>query len=64
MRWTDILDIAIALCEKFPITNPQTLNFVDLRQMVLDLPDFDDAPNRCNERILEAIQSAWLEERE
>lgn len=64
MRWTDILDIAIALCEKFPNQNPQTLNFVDLRQMVLDLPDFDDAPNRCNERILEAIQSAWLEERE
>ena len=64
MRWTDILDIAIALDEKFPTQNPQTLNFVDLRQMVLDLPDFDDAPNRCNERILEAIQSAWLEERE
>ena len=64
MRWTDILDIAIALDEKFPTQNPQTLNFVDLRQMVLDLPDFDDAPNRCNERILEAIQGAWLEERE
>ena len=64
MRWTDILDIAIALDEKFPNQTPQTLNFVDLRQMVLDLPDFDDAPNRCNERILEAIQSAWLEERE
>ena len=64
MRWTDILDIAIALCEKFPNQDPQTLNFVDLRQMVLDLPDFDDDPNRCNERILEAIQSAWLEERE
>ena len=64
MRWTDILDIAIALCEKFPNQDPQTLNFVDLRQMVLDLPDFDDAPNRCNERILEAIQGAWLEERE
>ena len=64
MHWTDILDIAIALNEKFPTQNPQTLNFVDLRQMVLDLPDFDDAPNRCNERILEAIQGAWLEERE
>ena len=64
MRWTDILDIAIALCEKFPNQDPQTLNFVDLRQMVLDLPDFDEAPNRCNERILEAIQGAWLEERE
>ena len=64
MRWTDILDIAIALCEKFPNQDPQTLNFVDLRQLVLDLPDFDDAPNRCNERILEAIQGAWLEERE
>ena len=64
MRWTDILDIAIALDEKFPTQNPQTLNFVDLRQMVLELPDFDDAPNRCNERILEAIQGAWLVERE
>lgn len=64
MRWTDILDIAIALCEKFPEQTPQTLNFVDLRQMVLSLPDFEDDPNRCNERILEAIQGAWLQERE
>ncbi len=64
MRWTDILDIAIALDEQFPNQNPQTLNFVDLRQMVLDLNDFDDSPNACNERILEAIQAAWLDERE
>jgi FeS assembly protein IscX len=26
------------------------------------LPDFDDNPERCGEKILEAIQMAWIEE--
>ena len=62
MRWTDSLDIAIALLEKFPEQDPLRLNFVDLRQMVLDLEQFSDDPNRCGEKILEAIQAAWIEE--
>jgi 2Fe-2S ferredoxin len=39
-----------------------TLNFVDLRDWVLALPDFDDDPKHCGEKILEAIQAAWIEE--
>lgn len=32
--------------------------------MVLALEDFDDDPDRCGEKILEAIQAAWIEESE
>jgi FeS assembly protein IscX len=62
LLWTDSLDIAIELSEKHPDKDPLSLNFVDLRQMVLDLDQFDDDPARCGEKILEAIQAAWIEE--
>ncbi len=62
MHWTDITDIAIELSEAHPDVDPLTLNFVDLRAWVMALPDFDDAPDRCGEKILEAIQAAWIEE--
>lgn len=60
--WTDVLDIAIELAEKFPEIDPLTVNFVDLRAWVMELEAFDDDPNRCGEKILEAIQGAWIEE--
>jgi FeS assembly protein IscX len=28
----------------------------------MELPDFDDDPKRCGERILEGIQQAWIDE--
>ena len=62
LRWTDSLDIAIELLEKYPDQDPYRLNFVDLRQMVLELENFDDDADRCGEKILEAIQAAWIEE--
>jgi FeS assembly protein IscX len=62
MLWTDISDIAIELSEAHPNIDPLTLNFVDLRNWVLALPDFDDDPTRSGEKILEAIQAAWIEE--
>ena len=62
MRWTDIEDIAIALQETHPDVDPLSVNFVDLRNWVMALPDFDDDPRRCGEKILEAIQSAWIDE--
>ena len=64
MQWSDITDIAIELLEAHPDTDPLTVNFVDLRNWVLALPGFDDDPERCGEKILEAIQAAWIEERE
>jgi FeS assembly protein IscX len=64
MKWTDSRDIAIALLEARPHTDPKAVNFVDLRDWVLALPGFDDDPKRSGERILEAIQMAWIEEAE
>jgi len=64
LSWTDTLDIAIELEEAHPDVDPLHVNFVDLRNWVLALDDFDDAPEHCGERILEAIQMAWIEERQ
>ena len=64
MKWTDTLEIAIALTEQYPDTDPNTVRFTDLYQWVLGLPGFDDDPKRCGEKILEAIQMAWIEESE
>lgn len=60
--WTDIQDIVIELSEIHDDIDPRYINFVDLRSLVMDLPDFDDDPERCGEKILEAIQAAWIEE--
>ena len=62
MKWTDTLEIAIALAEARPDTDPRTVRFTDLMQWVLALPGFDDDPRRCGEKILEAIQMAWIDE--
>ena len=62
MKWTDINDIAIELADAHPDVDPMSARFTDLRQWVLDLPDFDDDPARCGEKILEGIQMAWLDE--
>ena len=62
MKWTDSRDIALALIEAHPDQDPEKLNFVDLRNWVLALPGFDDDPKRSGEKILEAIQMAWIEE--
>lgn len=62
MKWTDALEIAIALAEKHPEVNPQYVRFTDLHQWVRELDGFDDDPERSNERILEAIQAAWMDE--
>jgi FeS assembly protein IscX len=64
MNWTDTLEIAIALSEKFPDTDPRAVRFTDLYQWVLELDGFSDDPKRCGEKILEAIQMAWIDEAE
>lgn len=63
LKWVDSLDIAIELDEAHPDVDPKFVNFVELRQWVLDLEDFDDDPEHSGERILEAIQLAWMEEK-
>ena len=64
LKWLDSLDIAIELDEARPEVDPKFVNFVDLRQWVMELDDFDDDPEHSGERILEAIQLAWIEEKE
>jgi FeS assembly protein IscX len=64
LKWTDVLDIAIELDETHPEADPKALNFVDLRNWVLALDNFDDDPEHCGEKILEAIQAAWIDERD
>ena len=62
MKWLDILDIAIELSETHPDVDPTSINFVDLHRWVCELESFDDDPSRSGEKILEAIQMAWIEE--
>jgi FeS assembly protein IscX len=62
MKWTDTQEIAIALYEKFPDVDPKTVRFTDLHKWVMALEGFDDDPNRSGEKILEAIQMAWIDE--
>ncbi len=64
LRWTDTLDIAIALDEAHADADPRYVNFVDLRDWILALEEFDDDPAHSGEKILEAIQETWIEERE
>ncbi|MEQ8229627.1 MAG: Fe-S cluster assembly protein IscX [Rhodospirillales bacterium] len=64
LRWTDTIDIAIELEEAHPDADVVNLRFTDLWQWVQDLPDFEDDPQKSNEKVLEAIQMAWLDERD
>jgi FeS assembly protein IscX len=62
MKWTDSLEIAIQLADVHPDIDPKTIRFTDLREWVMALPEFDDEPDRSGEKILEAIQMAWIDE--
>jgi FeS assembly protein IscX len=62
MKWTDTLDIAIALTEVHPDIDPKTVRFTDLHRWVCELDGFSDDPQRSGEKILEAIQMAWIDE--
>ena len=62
MKWTDTQDIAMALADAHPDQDPKAVNFVDLYKWVMSLSEFSDDPRRCGEKILEAIQMAWIDE--
>jgi FeS assembly protein IscX len=63
-KWTDVREIAIQLEDAHPDADVVNLRFTDLWKWVQALPGFADEPNKSNEKILEAIQMAWIEERE
>ncbi len=62
MKWTDISQIAIELAEAHPEIDPKTVRFTDLHNWVVELEEFDDDHNHGGEKILEAIQMAWIDE--
>ena len=62
MKWTDSREIAIALADAHPDVDPNRVLFTDLRRWVLELPGFDGDPKHSGEKILEAIQMAWIDE--
>ena len=62
MKWTDVREIAFSLAERYPDVKPLTVRFTDLHRWVRELPGFADDPAKSNEKILEAIQMAWLDE--
>lgn len=64
LKWSDILEIAIALDETHPEVDPLTVRFTDLRDWILALEEFDDDPAHCGEKLLEGIQAAWIDERD
>lgn len=64
LKWTDTLDIALELIEKHPDVDPKQIRFTDLFEWVMALEDFEDTPDRCGEKILEAIQMTWIEEQD
>lgn len=63
ISWTDSLEIAISLEEAHPDIDPITINFVDLRELVMTLEDFNEGDTQCGEKILEAIQMCWIDEK-
>jgi FeS assembly protein IscX len=64
MKWIDVNDIAVTLFEKYPEVDPKTIHFVDLHNLVIGIDGFDDNHHRGGEKVLEAIQAAWIDELE
>ena len=64
MKWTDSLRIAESLYDTHPEIDPKTVRFTDLMEWVMALDGFNDLPEHCGEKILEAIQLAWIDEAE
>ena len=62
MKWTEVLEIAIQLADEHPDVDPKTVRFTDLHTWVVALPEFDDDHSRGGEKVLEAIQQAWIDE--
>ena len=62
MKWIDTYEIVDSLIDKHPEVDPNKILFTDLRNLISNLEGFDDEFDKCNERILEAIQALWIEE--
>ena len=63
ISWTDSLEIAISLGGGDPNIDPLTINLVKLRELVMALEDFNEGNTNCGEKVLEAIQMCWIDEK-
>lgn len=63
MKWNDVYQIAEYLNDNYPDEDPLQIRFTKLRELILNIPEFNDNPNHCNEKILEAIQQIWIDEK-
>ncbi len=64
LTWDKVHDIAIALEDAHPDADNVNLRFTDLHKWICQLDGFDDDPLKSNEKILESIQMAWIDERD
>jgi FeS assembly protein IscX len=65
LDWLAVDRLAEALVDAHPDLDPVSVSFPKLKSLVLALPGFREEPGRpCNERILEAIQQAWIDARD
>lgn len=60
--WTDVHEIAWRLADAHADVDPLTVRFTDLHRWITELPGFVGDPKKSNEKLLEAIQMAWVEE--
>ena len=64
-HWLDVERIGEELADLYPEKNPLEITFPALRSLVEGLDGFEEqSGHSCNERILEAIQQAWIDERD
>lgn len=64
LKWTDSLEVALALVDAHPDVDPSQVRFTELMEWIIELDEFDDDPAHCGERILEAIQQHWIDEQD
>ncbi len=64
IMWSDVQIIAEVLYDKYPDIDPQWVRYTDMHAWICGLEEFADNPEKSNEKILEAIQMAWIEEAE
>lgn len=64
MKWIDTYEIVDLLIDKHPEVDPKKILFTDLRSLISNLEEFDDELDKCNERVLEAVQALWIEEKD
>jgi FeS assembly protein IscX len=62
LNWESTFAIALALKQKYPKVDFETVSLGDVYRWTLALEDFQDDPALVNDEILSAIYQDWFEE--